>query len=136
MLKGYYLLFFKLYRFFESGAKEGWEHWKALTAICVLQILILLQLLVWYTVLTEKTIKFQKPYWLPITLVIIITVANYYALLHNEKWREYVHVFANQTVKYRRLTSWLSFLFVLAVIGGLVLAFVFLSRMSLHTTTH
>ena len=69
MKKAYYLLFYKLYRFFNAISKDGWEKTKALIVINAICALLLIELLVWWTLIFKSNFNFSK-YWFIIPAVI------------------------------------------------------------------
>ncbi len=127
MKRLYYLLFYKLYCFGKSINEEGWEHWKALVAITVLQVILIIELLVWWTIITKIGLTIPK-YSFAIPLGLAITIINYYALLHHDRWKKYAEEFKKHSKRKSIIISWLVFLFVLLILSSLIFSFYKMSQ--------
>jgi carbon starvation protein CstA len=121
MKKAYYLLFYKLYRFWEAVGDDNWSDWKALVIIGGCQALLLIELLVWWTVITKVGADFSK--YLLIVPGLFIAVMNYYVFLHNDHWKVYEAEFKSYSSRKNRIINLSVLMFILLVIGSLIFAF-------------
>jgi len=121
MKKLYYLLFYKIYNFFNSLSEDGWEKWKALVVIGVAEMLLFVELIVWWTVTTKVGVNISK-FWI-IGLGLVIAGFNYYFFLHHNQWEEYESEFKQLPKNKNRLAGWLTFLALLFVLGSIIFAF-------------
>lgn len=122
--KAYNLFFYKLYRFFTSISVDGWEDWKALLVIGVLEGFLLIELYTWSGIIfRDKNIQFSNTRGVSILLGLFIAVSNYYILLHKNRWKQYEEEFKNYSTERNRLINFSVFLFILLVIGSVIFAF-------------
>lgn len=119
--KALYLLFYKIYHFWESVSDDNWSDWKTLVVIGKIQILLLTEFYVWWTIITKKDVDFSK-YWLIIP-VFTIAILNYYYFLHNNQWKDYEQEFRQYSKVRSKFLGWLVFLFLIGVLGSLIFAF-------------
>ena len=119
--KAYYLLFYKIQRFFEGISDDGWSEWKALLVVSVTQILLITELLIWIVILNKWMLDIHK-YWIGL-IGFLITFVNYHLLFHMNIRIKYEEEFKYYSKKKNKMISWLSFLFLVAVLGSLIFAF-------------
>ena len=124
MKKAYYLLFYKLYSFLKSINEEGWEVWRALAMFCLVQVLVISQIYIWVQILFKES-AFDIPYakFTLFILCLLLSILNHQAILRNDRWRQYAAEFQQYSKRKKYITSWLTFLFILVVLGGLIAAF-------------
>lgn len=118
----YYLLFFKLSKFFLSWSDEGGENWKALIVVGALQVIYLLQALVWFTIWTKSMIQIN-PYLFAIPIGLGLTILNYFIFLHNDTWRMHFRKFEKMPAKKSIFAGWLVSLFILFSFASLIYSF-------------
>jgi hypothetical protein len=121
MRKLYYLLFYKVSSFFKHASDDGLADWKAIVIIGGAQVLLLVELMVWWTVITKIGIGISK-YWIIVT-GLFIAISNYYIFLYKERWTEYEEEFKNYSKQKSILISWIVFLFLIGIIASLIFAF-------------
>ncbi len=121
MKKAYYLLFYKLYSFFKSISDDGFADWKALIIVSGSQVILIIELLVWWALLTKSFADFSK-YWLIIP-VFSITILNYYIFLEKDRWKAYAKEFKQYPKRKSKVIGWLVFVFLLSILSSLIFAF-------------
>ncbi len=52
--KAYYYLYYKLYNFAVSISDDAINEWKPLVTILVLQVLLIGEVFIWYSIVTKK----------------------------------------------------------------------------------
>ncbi len=130
-MKFYYIFFYKLFRLFKSTANEGWEDWKALVALCLITVLLLVQGYVYFLVFFPE-LSFDIPYPQPTLFLISFALCSmhYYLTLHKEKWKAYIDVY-NSFSKMQKITSsLLMFFFLCLIVCGLFFSFYKLSQVN------
>jgi amino acid transporter len=123
--KGYHLIFYKLFQFFESVSKDGWEDWKAYIVVNSMCLLVFVEGLVWYSVIMKRAVEISKSYAIPLSIA--ITLVNYFVLMHKNKWKEYEYEFMHYNRSKNRLANLFVFFCVLGVLSSFILAFYQLS---------
>lgn len=121
MKKAYYLLFYKLSNFFKIVSDDNWEKPKAFIVVDALCVLLLIELLVWWT-LASKSIVNASKFWLIIP-VFIIVIINYNFLMSKDNWDNYENEFKSYSSGKHRIISLSVFVFILLVLGSLIFAF-------------
>ena len=125
----YYLLFYKLYCFFKAAWEDSWSDWKSLIAINTLEILLITGLCVWLEVIFKVSVDLSaNPYAFVIPIAVIIVVSNYFIFLQKNKWKSYAEKFKNYSKAKKQLASWTVFVFVLAILANVILAFYAMSQ--------
>lgn len=120
----YYLLFYTLYRLFKSLSEDGWEAWKALIVISGLQGLLIVEFYTWCDIIFKNNnLEFSSPRIVITLLAIVITVFNYYALLHHGRWKKYEEEFKHYSDEKNKVINLSVFLFIIIVLGSLIFAF-------------
>lgn len=119
--KAYYLLFYKVYRFWEAISYDSWSDWKAYVIISCTEMLFLVELIVWWSVATKMSFDVSKV-WLTV-IGLIISIINYNLFLSNDRWKEYEAEFKNYSKQKSRIAGWLSFMFLVGVLSSLIFAF-------------
>jgi len=121
MKKAYYLLFYKLCHFFKAVSDDNWEKPKAFIVVDALCVLLLIELLVWWT-LAFKSIVNASKFWLIIPVLAIVTL-NYNFLMSSDNWNNYEEEFKSYSKRKNRIINFSVFLFILLVLGSLIFAF-------------
>jgi hypothetical protein len=121
MKKAYFLLFYKLSHFFKAVSDDNWEKPKAFIVIDALCVLLLIELLVWWT-LASKSIVNASKFWLIIPVLIIVTL-NYNFLMSSDNWKTYEEEFKSYSSRKNSIINFSVFLFIILVLGSLIFAF-------------
>lgn len=121
--KAYYLFFYKLYTLFTYISESGWEDWKALLTIGVLQMYLYVSLCTWADII----LKGHYPILLESSgslfiITIIIAVSNYFILLHKNRWKKYEMEFKLYSRGKNVLINIGVFLFITLILGNLIFA--------------
>ena len=123
MKKIYYLLFYKLYRFWKAISDDGWSDWKALIVIEGINVFIILSIDIFIKVLFKFGFILELPKLTFIILFAIISVLHYYAFLHDDRWREYEEEFESYSSFKNKIINLSVLGFILIVVGVLIFAF-------------
>jgi hypothetical protein len=130
MVKAYYYLYYKLYRFAISISDDFLNVWKPLLTVLILKSLLLVEIMVWYSVITKNVIEFKNPGSIFIPVVIFLGIANYFIFLHNDKWKKFVPEFKTFDKKRKNLGGAIVALFIIAVIISVIISFIKLSQIN------
>lgn len=135
MARLYHRLFYQLYCFFCSTAREGWEDSKALIAVNGLCALVALEGLVWGIIAVKKLsgadfTPASHPLLVVVPLAGAIVGGNYRFFLHRDGWKGYARQFRAEPVRQQRRAAWGAFAAILVLLGSLVGAFYCLSRVN------
>ena len=123
MKKLYYLLFYKLYRFWKTVSDDNWSDWKALLIVEVLNGFILSTIDISIQILFNKSFILDLPKPTFIILFAAFSLLHYYFFLHNEYWKEYIEEFKSYSSRKNNTIIFLVLLFILMVLGSLIFAF-------------
>lgn len=121
--KAYYLFFYKLYSLFRYISESGWEDWKALLTIGVLQMYFYVSLCTWADIILKDDypIFIQSSASL-FVVTIVIAVSNYFVLLHKNRWKKYEEEFKRYSRGKNILISIVVFLITTLVLANLIFA--------------
>lgn len=124
MKKGYYYIFYKLYKFWEYvSIPKFLSDLKAGICIASLEAMFFFSFIVYYTVITKNsiTLSFKKPIiYIPTILIILL---NYFSFVHTNQWKTYNREFDKLSKDRNRLGSWIVFGVILLIIANIVFAF-------------
>ena len=62
-MKVLYYLFIRL-MFFKSISNDGWSEWKSLVVIGSAQVFVLIELIIWWTIITKSKVDIPKYYFI------------------------------------------------------------------------
>lgn len=128
MIKAYYYLYYKLYNFAVSISDDVLNEWKPLFTILILEILLLAEVLVWYSVLTKRIVVINNPLLTLLPVVAAIGIGNYFFFLHNDKWKNYIKEFKDYDKKKRHAGGLLVFVIIVLIVASVVFSFYRLSQ--------
>ena len=132
MKKYLYYLYYKLYKFFVAISDDFLNEWKPLAIISLLPIFLLLETLVWYSVIKRGFVELGD-IRLPVILVSLsIVITNYYFFLHKGKWKLYVKEFDSYEKKKNIVGGIVVAIVVIGIFLSLVYSFYKLSQISNH----
>ena len=124
-MKFYYYLYYRFFNFSKSISDDILNEWKPLVIISVLQVFILLEIIIWYSILTKNIYTSPKVYLFLMALAIVSF--NYFIFLHNQKWKNYIPVFKLFSRTKRLWHDVLVFLIVFFILGSMIYSFYELS---------
>lgn len=126
--KAYYYLYYKLYRFAVSISDDAINEWKPLVTILILEVLLIAEIFIWYSVATKKIFVVSNPLTSFLPVVAIIGIANYIFFLHKNRWRNYVDEFKSYDKKRKSFGGLIVFLVIALIVASVMLAFYQLSQ--------
>jgi hypothetical protein len=126
--KAYYYLYYKLYRFAVSISDDAINEWKPLVTILILEVLLIAEIFIWYSVATKKIFVVSNPLTSFLPVVAIIGIANYIFFLHKNRWRNYVDEFKSYDKKRKSFGGLIVFLVIALLVASVMLAFYQLSQ--------
>lgn len=126
--KAYYYLYYKLYKFAVSISDDAINEWKPLITILVLEVLLIAQVLVWYSIITKNILVVNNPLMTFFPPVAAIGIANYLYFLHGDKWKRYVDEFKEFDKRKRLLGSGVIISVIAFIVLGLIVGFYQLSK--------
>ena len=105
--KAYYLLFYKLYQAVKTTDDGiGLNDWKAGLIVQTLQYFILFSVVLQVEILSHKSVFPEvNPMIWAIPIAIFLAVFNYYAFLHNDKWKKYESEFISYPKPKMRISN-------------------------------
>ncbi|TGE13823.1 hypothetical protein [Hymenobacter elongatus] len=119
----YKFLFYKIYCIFKAINEEGWEHIKALIAINALGIMICIDFMIWWIIITKNDINLVfSDVNISITAFTVVII-NYRFFLHDQKWKNIVKEFEDNPNYNNKKGNLLAALFVIGIIVSMVLSF-------------
>ena len=120
--KAYYLLYYKLYRFFESidNYNMGLYDLKAGVVIESIQIFIVLTIGIQIEVITTYSVLSKVDLSLWILLPIALAFINYYSFNHKERWKKFEKEFKTYSKPKTTLINYVVLLFCILILGFLV----------------
>lgn len=124
-MKVLYYLFYKINVFFKSISNDGWSEWKSLVVIGSAQFFVLIELIIWWTIITKSKVDISKYYL--IVFGLLITSINYYVFKYNNDKNKYNDLFKNYSKRRNITGGWLVFFLLLCILGSLVYSFYRLS---------
>jgi hypothetical protein len=126
--KAYYYLFYRLYKYYESGPFIWWSDWKAVLFIDMLWIFIGISLVVYYEIFIDRYLHIGNGELLLIGYVLLISLPNYFIFHHRDQWREIVTQFDMMPKKKHTIYGIIVLFFILLIISNMVFAFYLMSQ--------
>ncbi len=87
--KGYYYLFYKLYKFWETAPAKFWSDFKAGVSIIALELWLLFLIFNIRSLIMNQKLEFEISHPVIIVPFLIIIIGNYILFVHTDKWKEY-----------------------------------------------
>jgi hypothetical protein len=126
--KAYYYLYYKLYKFAISVSDDAINEWTPLVTILVLEVLLIAEFFIWYSVATKKIFVVTNPLTSFLPIVAVIGIANYVFFLHRDKWKNYIDEFKRYDKRRKSLGGVLVTLVITLIVGSVLIAFYQLSQ--------
>lgn len=121
--KGYYYLFYQLYKWYEKGPSVWWSDWKAALSIDAFILFILLPIFIYYKIYINPYIHLSEGNIDVIIVVLLISIPNYFIFHHREQWKDIVKEFDQLPKHTNKIGGWIVFGVVMLVITNMVFAF-------------
>ena len=128
MKKAYHYLYYKLYNFAVSVSDDALNEWKPFITISILEILLMFEILVWYSVITKEIVVIDNPLVAFLPIATIIGIANYYFFLNKHKWKNYVEEFRQYNKRRKTYGGIAVFLVISLIIASVILSFYQMSQ--------
>jgi len=126
--KAYYYLYYKLYNFAVSISDDAINEWKPLVTIGILQVMIIAEIFVWYSILTKKILTLANPLTSILLIVAVIGLSNYFFFLHRNKWKGYIAEFKQYGKRKKKIGGIIVFLLIASVVASVIFSFYRLSQ--------
>lgn len=126
--KAYHYIYYKLYHFGIYISDDALNEYKPVITIGVLEIVLVIESIVWYTVITGNSVRILNPYLVFTPIALTIAIFNYYFFLNKKSWKKYVNEFKELDKKNKYIGSFLVFLIIFTVISSLIISFYFLAN--------
>jgi len=126
--KAYYLLFYKIYRFYKSMEDDGFADWKAKLFIEILHIFILTIIVGQIQLITKWRIipnEIPKIWIIPILLIIVNFTDKFFSF---EKWKNYEEEFRSYSRQKNRLINFIVFCIIFGTLLLLIFTFYLYSK--------
>lgn len=121
--KGYYYLFYKFYKFGEWSPSSFSSDFTAALVISVLEVFLLISLKFYYIELFNQDDEFKLVTFQTLAPLLSVILINYFAFIHDLKWKKYVTQFDKLPKNRNLLGTWITIFIVLFIIGNLAYAF-------------
>ncbi|WP_142685414.1 hypothetical protein [Chitinophaga polysaccharea] len=129
MLKnGYRYFFYKMYRFAENAPSRWWSEWKAMLSVIVLEIMLLMTLEGYFSIIFKHDIVPGYDNLVTITQAVVITLFNYFFFLHKDKWKLYVKELDKQSRRQQFIGGLVVWSLVFLIFANLIFMFYLMSR--------
>jgi len=126
--KTYYYLYYKLYNFAVSISDDAINEWKPLVTILVLQVLLIAEIFIWYSIATKKILTIANPLTILLPIIAAIGIANYIFFLHGDKWKNYIAEFKQYDKRKKSVGGIVVFLVIALVLVSVIFSFYRLSQ--------
>jgi hypothetical protein len=124
MKKAYYLLFYKLYRFFKTISEDGFADWKAGLIIQTLQYFILFIIIGQIELISKNdVIPTGDPTIWAVPLGIALAIFNYYVFLHYKGWKAYENEFKMYSKQKSRVINFFTFFVIFGILSILIFTY-------------
>jgi hypothetical protein len=130
MKKAYYYFYYKLYCFGVFLSDDAINEWKPLVTILVLELLLLIQILIWYTVYTKQVVVIAYPGLTFFPIVTLLGIGNYRFFLHQDKWKEYSKEFKAHSKKQKVTGAVIVSAVIVTIISSLIYSFYQLAQIN------
>lgn len=126
--KLYHYLYYKLYCFAIYISDDILNDSKPLITISSLEALLLIECIVWYTVITGNTVSFSQPVWVFLPIGLGITIFNFNFFIKDKRWTKHVAEFKEYDKKNKYKGNIIVFLLITAIISSLIFSFYVLAN--------
>ena len=126
--KAYYYLYYKLYNFAVSISDDAINEWKPLVTILILQVLLIAEIFIWYSIATKKILIITNPLTSFLPIVAAIGIANYIFFLHGDKWKNYIAEFKQYDKRKKSAGGIVVFLVIALILVSVIFSFHRLSQ--------
>ena len=123
MIRAYYYLFYKLYKFGEWSPSSYPSDFTATYAIVVFETMLFGVLKFYYIEFLDKSAVFTFVSASTLIPLILIFLINYFAFLRNDNWQGYVSDFEKLPKRKNIIGTWIVIAILLSIILNVVLAF-------------
>lgn len=120
MKKGYYYLFYKLYKHYERGPSVWMSDWKASFSLDVLFYSIIFSAIFYYKILFNRNLHISENNIYAIILVIMVGGSNYFIFHHKDQWKHYVHEFDKWPKDKNRKASLIAWSAIILIIANFI----------------
>jgi hypothetical protein len=129
--KGYYYLFYKLYKSFEAAPSKWLSEWKASFCMDALIIFILLTIGGYYSIITKKEmITTDNPEIVIWVLGLSVAFINYLFFNHRNKWKLIIEEFDRLPKKKNRIGTLLVWLIIFLIFANLIFMYYLMSQVA------
>jgi hypothetical protein len=128
IIKAYYYLFYKLYKWYESGPSIWWSDGKAVLSIDVLCVFIGISIMTYYTIFIDRYFRIGDGKFFLLGYVLLIATPNYFIFNHRNRWKQIVKEFEKLPKRKNEIGGWIVFGVVLLIITNMVYAFFLMSQ--------
>ncbi|MFN0293021.1 hypothetical protein [Pedobacter helvus] len=129
MIKAYYYLFYRIYRFWENVSDpKFWSDWKAGIVIIVLELFLLASIFIYYKIFFNRYVHLSESNRDIIIPLLLVVIPNYFAFVHTDRWKDYVKEFDALPKKDNKIGGWIVFGFILLVIANLIFSIYLMSK--------
>ena len=118
--KFYYYLYYNLYCFFINISDDALNSSKPVIIITLLEVALLMDVFIWYTIQFKNMDDIFWPYYL---IIIFFTIFNSRFFLHNNKYKSYFVEFKNFSKRKKMIGGWATFILIILIITSLYFSF-------------
>jgi hypothetical protein len=119
-----------MYRLAENAPSRWWSEWKATLSLSVLEIMLLMSLEGYFSIIFKNDIVPGDDNFVTITQAVVIGIFNYYFFLHKDKWKMYVKELDKQSRRQQFIGGLVVWSLVFLILANLILMFYLMSRIN------
>ena len=124
--KAYYYLFYRLYKVTKRGAIKSLSKFYAGIAIAALEFWLAMSVYNYYTVFINRYASLPKKSAI-VVIVLIFMLIDYFAFIHNDKWKDYMAEFENWPKKKNIRGGIIAWGIIIFIIANLIFSFYLMS---------
>ena len=127
MKKGYYYLFYKLYKLAQRSPSKSSSFRTAGTSLALLEIWALISINNYYSDFSFPNGMGNSYLYRSVAFLLSVIILNYWMFFRNNTWKEYVEEFDQWPARKNRVGTWVAVAIVVFILGNLFLSFYIMS---------
>lgn len=126
--KAYHYLYYRLYRYYNSGFFVFWTERKAYISICILDAIFVIFMYNYYTIFINRYIINQDTSLIGYLITALVCVLNYMIFQSRDQWKTIIKEFDNLSRKKRIIYDIAVYIFIAFVFANLIFSFYLMSQ--------
>lgn len=125
--KAYHYLYYRLYRYYNSGFFVFKTEMKANIALSILELLFLISIYVYYKIFINRYIHLNNNLYIWI-ITVLVYAFNYIVFQSRDQWKTIIKEFDNLSRKKRIIYDIAVYIFIAFVFANLIFSFYLMSQ--------